>query len=225
MKEVLERVVADFIILYREFISSIPSPLGNFFNLLALVLVVVLYSIFVWKFYRFISTKNILGLDLNKYNKTENSLFTKLFAGTLYFLEYIILLPFLIFFWFAIFTIFLIVLTPSQNTPQILIISAVVIIAIRMTSYYKEELSREIAKVLPFTLLAIAVLNPNTFAETTYIEGILIHFSQIPQFLSQIGYYLIFIIIIEILLRFFDFIFSLFGLEETEEIKKEFRED
>lgn len=225
MEEVFENLGTELVGLYKEFIIFLPSPLGEFFNLLILVLLIVLYSIFIWKFYRFISTKNFLGLNLNKYNKSQNPFFTKLLAGALYFLEYIIILPFLIFFWFSIFTFFLIILTTTKEISQILIISAVVIAAIRMTAYYKEDLSQEIAKFLPLTLLAIAVLNPNTFSEAQYIERIISHISQIPNFLNQIGYYLGFIIILEIILRFFDFIFSLFGLEEVEEIKKSAKEE
>ena len=221
MTEVIQNIGADIVKFYRDFIAFLPPPLGEFFNLLILVLLVVLYSIFVWKFYRFISTKNFLGLDLNKYNKSEHPFFAKLLAGTLYFLEYIIILPFLIFFWFLIFTFFLIILSTSQEMPQILIISATVISAIRMTAYYKKGLSQEIAKFLPFTLLTIAVLNPNTFSQSQYIERIVNQLTQLPNFFNQITYYLAFIIILEIILRFFDFIFSLFGLEETEGIKKE----
>jgi len=215
MGGVFENFGAGLIVLYHDFIASLPPFAGNFFNFFILVLLIVIYSIFIWKFYRFIAKKNVLGLDLNKYNKSKHPFFTKLLAGSLYFVEYIIILPFLIFFWFAIFTLFLIVLTQTQNVSQVLIISATVIAAIRMTSYYKENLSQEIAKILPFTLLAISVLNPNFFLEAQYIERIFSQLSQIPSFFSQIAYYLLFIIILEVILRLFDFIFSLFKLEDV----------
>jgi len=220
MAEVMGSFGAGLIVLYHDFIASLPPFAGNFFNFFILVLLIVIYSIFIWKFYRFIAKKNVLGLDLNKYNKSKHPIFTKLLAGALYFVEYIIILPFLIFFWFAIFTLFLIVLTQNQNVSQVLIISATVIAAIRMTSYYKEGLSQEIAKILPFTLLAISVLNPNFFLEAQYIERIISQLSQIPNFFSQIAYYLVFIIILEVILRLFDFIFSLFKLEETPKTEK-----
>jgi len=203
---------------YQEFIASLPSFVGNFFNFLILVLLVVVYSVFIWKFYKFISKKNILGLDLNKYNKSKHPFFTKLFAGIFYFIEYIIVLPFLIFFWFAVFTLFLMFLTQELEIHTLLIISATIVAAIRMTSYYKEDLSKDIAKLLPFTLLAISILTPNFFN----VERIFTHFNELPNFFGNIAYYLLFIIILEIILRFFDFIFSLFGVEEiNEEHQKE----
>jgi len=122
-------------------------------------------------------------------------------------------LPFLIFFWFAIFTTFLIFLTENLEIQNLLIISATIIAAIRMTSYYNENLSKDLAKLLPFTLLAVSVLSPDFFN----IERILSHFSRIPEFLNQIIIYLLFIVILEIVLRFFEFVFSLFDLGEKVE--------
>jgi hypothetical protein len=204
---------------YQDFLSTLPPFAANFFNFLILVLLVVIYSVFIWKFYKFIARKNILQLDLNKYNRSSHPFFAKVIAGLLYFAEYIIILPFLIFFWFSIFTILLIFLTENLDISTLLVVSATIIAAIRMTSYYKEGLAKDLAKLLPFTLLAISITNPNFFN----IERIFTHFSQIPGFFGNIAYYLFFIIILEVILRFFDFIFSLFGIEEVqeeEEIKK-----
>ncbi len=207
----------ELIIFYQDFIKTLPPFAGDFFNFLILVLLVVIYSIFIWKFYKFIAKKNILGLDLNKYNKSTHPFFTKLFAGFFYFIEYIIVLPFLIFFWFAVFTLFLMFLTQELEINTLLIISATIVAAIRMTSYYKEDLSKDVAKLLPFTLLSISILTPNFFN----VERIISHFNQLPNFFGNIMHYLIFIIILEIILRFFDFIFSLFGVEEVQEIEED----
>lgn len=210
-------VFAGLLETYNLFILTLPVWAQNFISLFLLVLLIFIYVIFIWKFYRFISTKNIISLNLNKYNKSEHPVAAKLFAGFFYFLEYIIILPFLIFFWFAAFTIFLILLTKDLEVGSLLIISATIIAAIRMTSYYKENLSRELAKLLPFTLLAISMLNPGFFS----IERVFSQLSQIPSFFNQIIYYLLFIITLELILRFFDFIFSLFSSnkEVSEEVE------
>lgn len=203
--------------IYQNTISNLPQFANDFFNFLILVLLIVIYSIFVWKFYKFVAKKNVLGLDLNKYNKSSHPLLAKLVAGFFYFIEYIIILPFLIFFWFIVFTLFLIFLTEDLDVNTLLIISATIVAAIRMTSYYKEDLSKDIAKMLPFTLLAVAILTPGFFN----VERVFTQFSAIPQFLGSIVHYLVFIIILEMILRFFDFIFSLFGLEEIHKEEEE----
>ena len=208
----LEVISADLVGLYQGFMAASPSYVASFFNLLFLVLLVVVYSIFIWKFYRFISTKNLISLNLSKYNKLQHPTAAKTLAGIFYFLEYILILPFLIFFWFAAFTIFLIILTDNLEVKTLLIISATVIAAIRMTAYYKEDLSKDVAKMLPFTLLSVSILNPGFFN----VEKIIGHIADIPTFFGEITLYLFLIIAIEIILRFFDFIFSLFGLEEED---------
>jgi hypothetical protein len=217
MVEVMERISSEILNAYNIVISSVPSFFQTFVNLFLIVLLIFIYSWFIWKLYKFIATKNILGLNLNKYNKSKHPFLTKLVAGALYFAEYIIILPFIIFFWFSIFTLFLILLTENLEIQNLLIISATIVAAIRMASYYSEDLSKDLAKLLPFTLLAVSILNPDFFN----IERILNQFSAIPGFFSQIANYLIFIIVLEMILRSFDFLFSLFGLEEAPKTKED----
>ncbi len=221
MAEVMQTFTSSVVEAYTAFMNSLPEWTQAFVNLFLLIVLVFLYAIFVWKFYRFIATKNIFGLDLNKYNHSNNPVTTKLLTGGLYFLEYVIILPFAIFFWFAIFTLFLMFLTENLAISSLLTISAVIIAVIRISCYYKEDLARDLAKLFPFTLLAISLVNPNFFN----FQRILSNISQIPEFFSHIIIYLIFIIVLEIILRIFDFIFSLFGLEEPKPQQQETEEE
>ena len=200
---------------YNGFLSLLSPFFQTFFNFFFLALLIFLYSTFIWKLHKFISTKNILSLDLNKYNKAEHPTVAKVVAGGLYFLEYIIILPFLIFFWFSIFGISLTIFTDLE-IGTILVTSTVIVAAIRITSYSNEVIAKEVAKLLPLNLLAISLLVPGFFE----FERILNNLNQIPDFLSQILSYLGFIILLEVILRFFDFIFSIFGLEGEEITKK-----
>ena len=200
---------------YNGFLSLLSPFFQTFFNFFFLALLIFLYSTFIWKLHIFISKKNILSLDLNKYNTVEHPTVAKIVAGALYFLEYIIILPFLIFFWFSIFGVALTIFTYLQ-IGTILVVSTVIVAAIRITAYSNEAIAKEVAKLLPLNLLAISLLVPGFFE----LERILNNLNQIPSFLSQILYYLGFIILLEIILRFFDFIFSMFGLEGEEITKK-----
>jgi len=217
--------LSSFLIeVYTSFTSVLPEWAQVFINLFLLVMLVVVYSIFVWNLYRFISKRNPLGLNLNQYNQFEHSVISRFVKGGFYFIEYILILPFLIFFIFAIFTFLLILMSDAQEVTHILMISAAVIASVRVTSYYNEDLSKEIAKFLPLTLLTLSMLNPYTFVEAQYIEKILSQISQLSSFLGSVQYYLLFIIVLEIFLLTFDFIFSLFDLEDInvqEVIKQE----
>ena len=214
---VMEDFSIKFLETYNGLLSTMPIFAQKFINLFLIVLLIVIYSIFIWKFYRFVAKKNIIELSLNKYNKAEHPLLAKILAGVFYFIEYILILPFLIFFWFSIFTIFLIFLTDNLVIENLLVISAIIIASIRMVSYYNEDLSKDLAKLLPFTLLAISIINPKFFD----INRIFNNFTEIPGFFSEILIYLAFIIILEIILRIFDFIFSLFGIEDSPNVKEE----
>ena len=196
---------------YNFTISQLPPILQQFLNLFLIVLIILVYSVFVWKFYLPISRKDILKLNLGKYSKSEHPLLAKLFAAMFYLIEYILILPFLIFFWFIVFTLFLIFITEDIALNSILIISSTIIAAIRMIAYYKEELSKDIAKILPMTLLAIAITKPGFFD----MQRIIGSFKEIPGFLESISVYLLFIIILESVLRTFDIILSSFGTSET----------
>ena len=200
--------------------SNLPVFFQEFLNLFLIVLLIIVYSIFVWKFYRSISTKNIIELDLNQYNPLQHHIWTKLISGVFYFLEYVIIMPILIFIWFSIFTLLMIFLTDSLEISKLLIISATIIAAIRMAAYYEEELARDVAKLIPFTFLAVSILTPNFFS----VERVFNKFVEIPNFFSQIFIYLVFIIILEIILRIFDSIISYFRLDEEKEVKKRIEE-
>lgn len=214
MAEVVESVAGDIIEAYNYFISGFPTFVVEFFNLFLMVLTIVLFSVFIWKVHEFISRKNIIELNLNRYNKSEHPFFEKFLAGILYFVEYIVILPFLVFVWFSVFTFFLIILSEGTiPVEKILVISAIIISSIRVTSYYSEKLSKELAKLLPFNLLAFAILYFSFFGVDKIIE----HISRLPLFFESILIYFGFIITLELILRFLDFIFSLFGVEEDSE--------
>jgi len=217
MAEGVGNIGADFLEAYLSLLSLF-SPAGQrFISFLFIVLLVVIYAIFIWKFYQSISTKNLIELNLNQYNKTAHPLFAKILAVIFYVIEYIIIFPILIFIWFSIFTLFLILLTENLPIESLLLISATVIAAIRLTSYYKKKLSEDLAKLIPFTLLAISLVNPKFFS----IERIFNQFRELSLVFSDIIIYLVFIIVLEGILRLVDFIFSSLRIQEEDEEKKE----
>ncbi len=221
MAEVISSISTALTSMYDYLVALLPGRAQNFIGLFLLVLLIFIYAVFIWKFYRFVSKKDILSLDLRQYNRSEHPVLSKIWNSLLYILEYIIILPFLIFFWFGVFTLFLIFLTEDIPTPTILILSATVIGAIRMASYYKEEISKEIAKLLPFTLLAVSMTKAGFFD----FQRVISHLTELPAFFSNILTYLIFIILLEILLRAFDLLFTILGINNETPKSKEEKEE
>ena len=162
---VLEEVAEQILNVYDSFVSFTPTGFQSFASLFFIVIMMVVYSVVVWKLHKFIGTKNILELNLNQYNTSKHPSLFKIIAFLFYVLEYLILMPILILLWFALFSIFMI-LVLDLELQVILFVSAAIVATIRIIAYiphYGGSLGREVAKLLPLTLLAIALLTPEFF--------------------------------------------------------------
>ena len=198
-----------FVDSYNQLISSLPPAAGNFVNLFGAVLLVVISVVFIWKLDHLISKKNTLNLNLSKYQSGDYAASEKFAAAMLYFLEYIIIIPFFIFAWFSAFALLIIMFTDNLSIDFILFISAIIVTSVRMMAYYKESISNELAKLLPLNLLAYSILTSSVIG----IQKVVSKISELPGAAENALTYFAFIIIIEGILRFFEFVFSMFGLD------------
>ena len=86
----------------------------------------------------------------------------------------------------------------------ITLISITVIVAIRVTAYYQEDLSRDLGKLLPFSLLAIYLTSPVFFSNTGNffsLEDLQARFNEIPLFSMDIFKFILYAIFVEVFLR------------------------
>tara|TARA_Y100000310_G_scaffold325724_1_gene389617 strand:+ start:3238 stop:3915 length:678 start_codon:yes stop_codon:yes gene_type:complete len=188
----------DFIInIFRGFREAIPVKYQLLFDLFLYTIFIAIYAIFIWKFYKFLASREIIQLNLKQYNHSQYPGLEKLFAVALFTVEYMIILPFLVFFWFTILSLFLLLLSESQSAQQILLIAAAIIASTRITSYISEDLSKDLAKIFPFTVLALFILQPNFFN----LENMFAKIGQIPGLFSNIVVFLVFIFAVEFILR------------------------
>lgn len=195
-----------------SFFDRIPEEYRLYLNLGIFIVLITLYAIFVWKFYRFLGKRDLLELNLNQYNRTNHPFTSKVFAVLLFIVEYIIVLPIVVFFWFVVIALILIVLAQQQTIHNILLISAVIVGAVRITSYYKEDLARDLAKMFPFTILAVALLTPGFLN----LENTLSKLSAATGLFSNILIYLLVIASLEFVLRIFFLIMPPFDEKNSE---------
>lgn len=181
-------------------IEGLPPIYRSIFTVAFFMILIVLYSIFVWKVYRAISRKDVISLNLQQYNTVEHPTLEKLYACFLYLIEYIIVVPFLIAFWFVIFALVLVLFSENLSLEQILLLSAAVVGSIRMLAYYKHDIATEVAKLLPLTILGLMLLSPGFLNIQRFSESI----SQIPALISSVWYILAFVVGLEIVLRVLD---------------------
>lgn len=175
-------------------------------------IVIVLYSVFVYLFYRFLAKKNIIELNLNQYNRYNNPMAMKFFAAFFYIIEYVVLLPIMTFFWFGVLAVFTLVLSEGMGTGTVLLISAALVAAVRTISHVSEDLAKDLAKMLPFALLSIAITTAAGFFDVSRLAS---RISEIPMLFNNVPYYLLFIVGVELIMRIGGFIFSSFKLVKS----------
>lgn len=196
----------------EELLNIFMSGENLILTLAFFTVIIVLYSIFVYFFYRFLAKKNIIELNLNKYNTYSNPTVIKFFAAFFYVIEYIVLLPILTFFWFGVLAVLTLVLSEGMSVNTVLIISAALVAAVRATSYVSEDLAKDLAKMLPFALLSISITTAAGFFDASTLAT---RISEIPTLFNNVPYYLIFIVGIELIMRVGGVIFSSFSLVKS----------
>lgn len=158
---------------------------------------VVAYSFFIYRFYKFVARRDVFELRLTRYARGLEHLANAL-RVVLYLLEYVLLYPILSVAWFLAFTAFLAFLSEAYRIETVLVISMGVVVSIRITAYYDEDLSRDLAKLLPLALLGVFLVGGRSITDVSVPLGLL---PQLPLYWKRIVYYLLFLVSIEFLLR------------------------
>jgi hypothetical protein len=181
--------------------------------LLFYVIGIVIYSIFIFKFYKFVARKDIFNLNLQKYSESFFGSIAKFLRLIFYIIEYILVFPIFTFFWFSVVSLILAALSRNHAPQNILLIAMAIVASIRITAYYNEDLSKDLAKMLPFALLAVFLVDLSFFS----YEASIITLKSFPAFWKQMTYYFVFIILLELILRITHPLFKPFLAKKEEE--------
>jgi len=173
------------------------------------VLVVVLgmtaYAVFVFKFYRFVAARDMFGLDLSKNDAVRDAVLWDLIFLIWYAVRFLVLFPAFAFFWFAVLTLILVFLSEDRELGTVLLIALATVSAIRVSAYYNEDLSRDLAKILPFAVLGVFIIDTSFFNIAESVETL----REINAHRETIAYYLLFLVALEFVLRLLFVIFRL----------------
>lgn len=159
--------------------------LGGFFSLFFLIIMIAIYAVVIYHFYRYIARRDCFKPSEKKHSKTIG------------FLKYTFLFPFVAILFFMGFSLMFIFLTESTDIKTILTTAFAIIIAIRITAYYTEDLSKDVSKMLPFAILGIFLVDPAYFT----IDNVQEKINILPQFVNIIIQYILLIILVEWILR------------------------
>ncbi len=174
---------------------------------------IAIYGIFVFNFYRFLARKDIFKLDLNKYNHTKRPVARKGFASMLYVLKFLIIFPAFVFFWFIVLAFLLSIMARNQSIDSILLAAMGVVGSIRICAYYNQTLSTDLAKILPFALLGIMLIDRTLVrfpdSSATLAEGVV-------EYWETMVYYMAAVVILELVMRILSGAYSLIRRRMTE---------
>jgi len=163
---------------------------GNLEGIVALfylIIMIAIYAIVIYHFYRFVARRDCFKPTKIKYSKTVGAL------------KYVFLYPFVAMIFFMGFSVILISLTKVEtySIAEVLSISFALIVAIRITAYYTEDLSKDVAKMLPFAILGVFLVDSTYFS----IGAVQERLSHLPENVNSIVQFLLLIILVEWILR------------------------
>lgn len=165
--------------------NILSGDLSAIVPVLYLVVSIAIYSILIWHFYRFVARRDSFKFTTKKHPKVVG------------FLKYFFMYPFVAFLFFAGFSLMLLFLTRTLEITEVLTASFAIIAAIRIAAYYNEDLSKDVAKMLPFALLGVTLVEPSYFVFGDVIDKIY----SMPEFFTVCIQFILLIVLMEWILR------------------------
>lgn len=173
--------------------------------LIILTIGIFIYALFIFKFYRFLADKDIIKQHWHKKYGWKENIGKKTIKSIFYAIEYLIISPIAIFFWFLVLAGLLLILS-GNSSEQITLIAMAIIGAIRIASHYSNDLSKDLAKMIPFAFLGVYVIEMKTISLNEIISRGL----DFLLIIDKLFFFLLFIVILETILRLLEPVLRVF---------------
>ena len=175
---------------------------------LGAIVAISVYSVFVFIFYRALAKRDLITLNLNHYTDNLSGRVRKYARTILFVLQYIVVVPVLITFWTLVLAIILTLLSPEADHSRNALIATSVVGAVRILSYWTEDLSRDVAKMLPFGVLGVFLVG-DAQVQISEIEEL---FSGLNEIATSFISSLFLIAVLESILRSLSAMINIFTL-------------
>lgn len=190
-----------FLLEYLNKLVSDVTEKANFNDIIIFSAGIAAYGIFIFHFYRFIARRDIFSFDLERRlaegsyrsDGRRSSAAPRVVA---YIATKFFIFPVMVFAWFLAYSMFILLLTQDMRPDRVFFVASILIIGIRMAAYYSEDLSKDLAKIIPFAILGIFLFDQRFFT----VEDVVLNISYIPQFVVEIAAFLIIAFVLEIVL-------------------------
>ena len=161
------------------------------------IIAIAAYSGFVFMFYRLLARRDILTLDLSKYNHSKSGRIRAFFSTGIWLLKYALMIPVLIAFWTLVMAVILTLLADGNDHTRNALIATSVVGSVRILSYWTEDLSRDVAKMLPFAVLGVFLVD-STSVQWSQFEDLV---GNLPGLAESFYTSMALLVILETLLR------------------------
>ena len=188
------------------------------FPTLMAIIAIAAYSGFVFMFYRLLAKRDLLTLDLKRFENSMTGRIRVFFRSLLFVAQYVLLIPILIGFWTVVMATILTLLSDSSDHTRNAMIATSVVGAVRILAYWTEDLSRDVAKMLPFAVLGVFLVG-STSVNFSEFEAL---YSNLPELADAYLNSLILLSILETVLRVGHVVKDLFGGQRR--VKKKLKE-
>ena len=149
-----EAPLIEFVVgIYSAAEAALGPEVASFFTT---ALGIAFYAIILGTFYKTLSRQRLFILE-RKIGESIQELATH---AIVLIAKYTLVFPLVTFIWFMFLSIFLVFLG-SQDVATIMYIAIAVVAAIRITAYWDEDISGDLAKMLPLGLLAYFIGDPS----------------------------------------------------------------
>ena len=186
----LEQSLINFIIGIYSAVEGIMGVELTYFFTTALA--IAIFGIILGTFYKNFSRERFFVLEENQGESNVDSAVHIL----AFIAKYTLAFPLITFVWFMFLSLFLVFLG-DQPVAETMFVALAVVAAIRMTAYWDEGISEDLAKMLPLGLLAYFISNPAVLSTQIFEEKVY----SITQVLPLSLEFLLYIIILEWILR------------------------
>src|SRR3989344_7806599 len=96
MFEVISSLASEIDFIYQAILSATPYQLRDMLRVFLFAVFILILTGFAWIFYKSISKRDILRLDLQQYNVINYPIIKKFFVIIIYFIEYLLIMPIII---------------------------------------------------------------------------------------------------------------------------------
>jgi len=181
--------------------ATLPTDLESFTDQVlpafAAIIGIVIYSTFVFKFYRFLAKKDLIDADFSQYSDGFTGFMKRLIDGLLLIVQNILFAPFLISFWVLILAVILTLLSGGDDLYWNVLVATSVVGSVRVISYFSEDLARDVAKMLPFAVLGVFLVDSGSFNW----NAVSILWGQLDEFAISFASSMALVVLLETTLR------------------------